>query len=83
MQTTLATFAHMPDRWTIRASRAQESWALRQLAQILLSEGRTPGARSFAVQALLTYPTLGAVRLAIWTVIASFRDKAPVAVPQQ
>ena len=30
------------NRWTIRASRAQESWALRQLAQILLSEGRRP-----------------------------------------
>jgi glycosyltransferase involved in cell wall biosynthesis len=53
--------------WVLRSARAREAWHLRRLALLMLAQGRAPAARSFAIHALCTYPTPGAIALAVRT----------------
>ncbi len=64
------------NKWTLRASRASFSWSLRQLAQMMLKEGRLPAARSFAFQAVCTYPTLGTMAFTLQVLYRSMTHSA-------
>ncbi len=54
-----------------KAARAYEAWTYRDMSRIALKDGHAADANAFARQALVTYPTLGALLFTAKTAVAA------------